>query len=140
MTVGLLDINVLLALAWPNHQHHDRAHAWFLRESASGWATCALTQLGFVRLSSNPAYTPAAVTPSEAAALLVQLTSHEAHRFMSELPPLAIEVFARAAGYQQTTDAYLVHVAEHHAARVITFDAPLRQHARSSESVTVIEL
>jgi predicted nucleic acid-binding protein len=50
----LLDVNVLLALAWPNHQFHAAA----LRElqpRRGRWATCALTQLGFIRLSSNPA-------------------------------------------------------------------------------------
>jgi toxin-antitoxin system PIN domain toxin len=138
MTFAVLDVNVLLALAWPNHQHHDRAHEWFLRESSYGWATCALTQLAFVRLSSNPAYTPAAVTPAEAAALLIALTSHVAHRILSELPPVAVELFARAAGHRQTTDAYLVHLAEHHAGRIVTFDAPMRQHARNGEAVTVI--
>lgn len=56
MTAILLDTNVLLALAWPNHQHHGTAQRWFKREAPRGWATCALTQLGFVRLSSNPAY------------------------------------------------------------------------------------
>jgi uncharacterized protein len=140
MTSALVDVNVLLALAWPNHQHHDRAHGWFIRESPDGWATCALTQLAFVRLSSNPAYTPAAVPPSEAAALLGTLTSHATHRFLAELPPLRVEFFANAVGHQQTTDAYLVHLAEHHGVRLVTFDAPLRRHARGSETVTVIDI
>jgi toxin-antitoxin system PIN domain toxin len=140
MTPALVDVNVLLALAWPNHQHHDRAHGWFIREGSHGWATCALTQLAFVRLSSNPAYTPAAVPPTEAAALLVMLTSHATHRFVAELPPLSVGFFANAVGHQQTTDAYLAHVAEHHALRLVTFDAPLRQHARGSDTVTVIDI
>ena len=49
------------------------------REAVHGWATCALTQLGFLRLSSNPAYTSAHATPREAAALLGQPTTHAAH-------------------------------------------------------------
>lgn len=43
MKAALLDINVLLALAWPSHQHHAAAHGWFARESRHGWATCAFT-------------------------------------------------------------------------------------------------
>jgi len=50
----LLDVNALLALAWPNHQFHDAVVERLERQPASLWATCALTQLGFVRLSSNP--------------------------------------------------------------------------------------
>lgn len=42
MKIALLDTNVLLALAWPNHQHHAQAHAWFNLEAKNGWATCAI--------------------------------------------------------------------------------------------------
>ncbi|MFN0130032.1 MAG: hypothetical protein ACKV19_25485 [Verrucomicrobiales bacterium] len=45
MKPALLDTNVLLALAWPNHQHHAQAHTWFSANAKKGWATCALTQL-----------------------------------------------------------------------------------------------
>ncbi|MCC6764048.1 MAG: hypothetical protein IT293_05225 [Deltaproteobacteria bacterium] len=53
MKAALLDTNVLLALAWPNHQHHSAAHGWFAARAKKGWATCAFTQLGFIRLSSR---------------------------------------------------------------------------------------
>ena len=49
MTIALLDVNVLLALAWPNHMHHADSKAWFDREAPHGWATCALTQLSLNR-------------------------------------------------------------------------------------------
>ena len=45
MSVSLLDVNVLLALAWPTHVHHLAAHRWFAENSGLGWATCPLTQL-----------------------------------------------------------------------------------------------
>lgn len=48
--IALPDINVLLALAWSNHPHHDAAHRWFSRDAAAGWATCGFTQTGFLRL------------------------------------------------------------------------------------------
>jgi len=32
----LLDINVLLALAWPNHVHHGPALTWFAASHATG--------------------------------------------------------------------------------------------------------
>ena len=27
--IALPDVNVLIALAWPNHVHHDAARSWF---------------------------------------------------------------------------------------------------------------
>ena len=53
--VGLFDVNVLVALAWPNHVHHARALDWFREHSPLGWATCSITETGFVRVSSNRA-------------------------------------------------------------------------------------
>ena len=73
MKPALLDTNVLLALAWPNHQNHASAHDWFKAQARHGWASCAVTQLGFVRLSSNPSFTASAVTPQQAATLLREL-------------------------------------------------------------------
>jgi uncharacterized protein len=51
--ITLPDINELLALAWGNHAHHDAAHRWFARDATVGWATCLLTQTGFLRFSLN---------------------------------------------------------------------------------------
>ena len=60
----LLDVNALMALAWPNHQHHRAVVDRLDRPPAPEWATCALTQLGFVRLSSNPAVVGVRRTPA----------------------------------------------------------------------------
>jgi len=138
MKAALLDVNVLLALAWPNHQHHAAAHGWFRREGHHGWATCALTQLGFVRLSSNPAYTAAAVTPAQAANLLRRLVAHRGHRYWESLPAPDPAMFGHVLGHQQVQDAYLVRLAERHRGRLATFDGRLTGHATRAESVSVI--
>ena len=63
MSVGLLDANMLIALAWPSHVHHREAHEWFAANQSAGWATCPLTRCAFVRVSSNPKIIPEAVVP-----------------------------------------------------------------------------
>ena len=138
MSVALLDVDVLLALGWPNHQHHRAAHDWFGREAGGGWATCALTQLGFIRLSSNPAYTPAPVSPGAAAALLRQWTEHTAHAYWDAMVPPVALVFTAAFGHAQVTDAYLVHLAESCGGRLVTFDRRVATHARMNDSVQVL--
>src|SRR5262249_7534558 len=77
----LLDVNVLLALAWPNHVHHNEAAAWFERKGAPAFRTCPITETGFVRISSNPAFTANAVMPNQALILLQQITSLPGHEF-----------------------------------------------------------
>jgi uncharacterized protein len=49
----LLDVNLLMALLWEDHEHHGCARKWF--SGVREFATCPLTQLGFARLSSHPA-------------------------------------------------------------------------------------
>lgn len=139
MKPALLDTNVLLALAWPNHQHHAQAHTWFAAHAKQGWATCAFTQLGFIRLSSNPAYTSNAVSPQEAAALLGQWTRLKTHRFWSSPAAENPAIYARAIGHQQVNDAWLVEVARCNAGCLVTLDTRLPVHALEAGLVEVIE-
>ncbi len=139
MKAALLDTNVLLALAWPNHQHHAPAHAWFAGESKKGWATCAFTQLGFIRLSSNPAYTADAVTPQDAATLLQQWTRLKTHRFWTSPAADDPAIYARALGHQQVNDAWLVKVARENSGRLVTLDTRLPVHASETGLVDVID-
>src|SRR5436305_11396322 len=96
----LLDVNALLALAWPNHQFHTAVLARLEQRPAPRWATCALTQLGFVRLSSNPTIVEVRKTPAEAVGLLADLTRDQQHVYLESLPalPKAARVFRHLLG------------------------------------------
>ena len=120
----LLDVNVLLALAWPNHIHHREAQIWFAANAAAGFRTCPITQTGFVRISSNPAFTPQAVTPGEALALLDRMAQLPGHEFWPDDIPLrkAVENWPFLAGHRQVTDAYLVALASAHGGILATLD------------------
>ncbi|MDZ7669431.1 MAG: type II toxin-antitoxin system VapC family toxin [Gammaproteobacteria bacterium] len=125
MTARLLDVNVLVALTWPTHVHHLAARTWFDRESAAGWATCPITQLGFVRVSSNPKAIPDAVRPQQAIAMFQQMTRLPGHRFWpDDVPVTATGPFASLSlvGHRQVTDAYLVALARHHGGKLATLD------------------
>lgn len=125
----LPDVNLLLALAWPNHQFHGAARSWFSARTGT-WHTCAVTQLGFVRLSSNPAYTAHAKTPHEAVLLLAGMVRHPRHRFVDESSPLDGERFTDIArnlqGHKQVTDAYLIHLARDRGLHLATCDRRLQ--------------
>lgn len=121
----LLDLNLLLALAWPSHVHHGPAHAWFEREGSPGWATCPVTQLGFVRLSSNPAFTSDAVSPLEALSLLQRITAMDSHEFWSDDVDCVSDAFSagiQITGHRQVTDAYLLSLARARSGCLATLD------------------
>jgi len=102
---ALLDINVLLALLDADHVDHQRAQEWISGEIQHGWASCALTQNGFVRIISQPRY-PSPVSPFEAVERLRRATGTEYH----------------VHGPRQVTDVYLLALAVEHGGRFVTFD------------------
>ena len=136
----LLDVNLLLALAWPNHQHHAVSVRWFAAREGEPWSTCALTELAFVRLSSNPAFTAEAKDPVTAVSLLEAMTAHAHHRFLQELPRVtASDRWAHVGSAKATTDAYLVMVAAHHGVQLATLDGRLaRNPAFVADTVLVV--
>jgi uncharacterized protein len=134
----LLDINVLLALAWPSHQFHASAQRWFER-MGKRWASCAITQLGFVRISSNPAFSPHAKSPAELTELLADMTKYGKHTYLANLPALAgLDDWTTIGGHKQVTDAYLALVAKHHRKKLATFDVRLGRHPELGPAVEVI--
>lgn len=122
--IALLDVNVLMALAWPNHEHHDLVSEWFDRHQDRGWATCPLTQSGFVRVSSNHRV-PYAKSPREAVALLSQIVDFPSHVFFPDDISLVTSRFVaieRLIGHGQVTDAHVLGIALSHRARLATLD------------------
>ncbi len=129
MKTALLDVNILTALLWPAHEHHDVAHRWFRGRSNARWASCSLTQLGFVRIVSNPVFSSDALSPTAAAALLAENLAHPGHQFWTESlqVPVAIkDVETAIHGYRQLTDAYLLALASRRRSVLATFDRGLR--------------
>jgi hypothetical protein len=126
---ALLDVNVLTALLWPTHEHHEIAYRWIDARANSRWATCSLTQLGFVRIVSNPAFSRDALSPAAAVALLAENLEHTAHEFWEEdlqVPPAMRRIESRLQGYRQFNDAYLLALASRRGGVLATFDRPLR--------------
>jgi len=136
----LLGVNVLLAIAWPNHQFHAAAVAAL--SSRNRWATCALTQLGFIRLSANPAAIATAKSPRQAASLLARLVADSLHVYLESFPAPASkdwpDAFAGLFGHQQVTDAYLLRLAAANNAVLVTFDRRLESIAGSKPLVKVL--
>ena len=89
-------------------------------------------------MSSNPAYTPSAVSPSEAAGLLEQWVRHPRHAFWESAPANGTGIYARAVGHQQVNDAWLVEVARQSGGRVVTFDGRIGLHDADPSRVTVL--
>ena len=124
----LFDVNVLIALFDADHIHHERAHDWWKAHRADGWASCPLTQNGFVRVLSQPAY-PKAITVTAAIDLLTTATADAGHRFwpdsVSLVEPRRLDR-KQIVGPKQITDVYLLALAVEQQGRLATFDRAIR--------------
>lgn len=128
MTAFLLDVSTLIALAWPTHSAHERVQTWFSRNSGQGWATCPFTECAFVRIVSNPAFSPNFLTLPAAVRLLTLNVNHPTHRFWADDLPLedAFRHFSgRILGHNQVTDGYLLGLAAHKKGKLATLDESL---------------
>lgn len=123
--IALLDVNVLIALAWPNHIFHATARKWLRKQKTKGWATCPTTENGFIRISSNPRITPEYKSPGEAARLVQQLRRIEGHVFWNEESSLIDDRWVpleKIHTCHQVTDAHLLSLAMRNQGRLATFD------------------
>jgi toxin-antitoxin system PIN domain toxin len=136
----LLDVNLLLALAWPSHQHHRLAQQWFAESRAAGFRTCPLTETAFVRISSNPAFTGDAVSPRAAMDLLEAVRAMPEHGFWPDDLALC-EAFREGVElglHRQITDAYLIALARTHGGVLATLDRDTLAVPGAAEFVAVI--
>lgn len=128
--VYLLDVNLLLAVDNKLHPHHDDAQRWFkhrIRTEQHRWATCPITENGFIRIASNPNYPQAATygTVADTTAALAQLCTDTQHEFWTDNPSLRDAPrfdLSRVAGPRQLTDVYLLALAIEHGERLATLE------------------
>ena len=139
---ALLDVNVLIALAWPNHVHHHAVRSWFREWGVeNGWASCPMSEAGFVRVCCTPLVVKEAVTPFDAISMLRQLRQSGSHSFwplehsMVDLDPGIVD---RLQGYRQVTDAVLLSVALRQGGCLATLDSRLAQLHPPDERNAVI--
>lgn len=123
--VALLDVNVLLALAWPDHTFHGVVRSWLRARPRLQWASCAITQSGFVRLSCMPKLVGHVIAPAQAVDLLVRMVRQSGHEYWADcpgIPDLALWPSLTITGQRQITDAYLLALAHHHNGKLVTLD------------------
>lgn len=118
----LLDVNVLLAAIWDSHPLHERAFAGI---KAKRIAVCPLTELGFIRISTNPKATINA--PMDKAHELLQrfIQERSASRIPDDLPALE----SKPTKSDEVTDCYLAELAARHDMKFATLDERIRHSA-----------
>jgi predicted nucleic acid-binding protein len=120
----LLDVNALVALGFLEHEFHERVGRWLLslgKGASYEILTCAITELGFVRvLSQAPQY---GLTVAQSRTLLVRLKKQGMvpFRFIADAHDIA-RLPAWVKTGRQTTDGHLAELARAHDSVLATLD------------------
>jgi predicted nucleic acid-binding protein len=110
----LLDVNVLLAAIWQQHPDFSKANAWLTGRQV---ATCALSELGFLRVSTHQKAIKADMTALRPL-LHSFLEKHKAEFVPADLPALK----SSATKSEALTDLYLAELASSKGMKLATFD------------------
>lgn len=140
---SLLDVNVLIALLEPGHGSFQKAQEWFKSLDRDDWGVCPLTEIGFVRITTNPSFYPGPRTRDQAASILAELANRPGYRYwpLEESWVRLTAPFARRiSGHQQVTDAYLLGLAIKEDGVLVTFDRGIRYMAGPDFSRHVLVL
>jgi predicted nucleic acid-binding protein len=126
---GLLDVNALVALAHQGHADHSRMIHWFASLSGSDarLATCAITEIGFVRVSIQAGFERDAAGAVETLEGLKQSS-----RIPFVLLPDALGANRRpdwASGPKQVTGGHLLELARENDMQLVTLDKGIPQAA-----------
>lgn len=141
MTTYLLDVNLLLALSDPMHVHHDIAHQWFALTGSQSWATCPLTENGYVRIASHPGYPNRPGDVGTVLAILRQFCAGSGHQFWAEDVSIReLLVPGVAVTHSHVTDVYLLGLAVHKGGNLATLDSriPVAAVQGGVEAIEVI--
>ena len=143
--VSLLDVNVLVALFFSDHVHHDLAHDWFADHRHQGWATCPLTENGLVRVACQQPSDDLLLRPVDVIRHLDRFCRDKHHRAWTD----AVSLFDNTLfapqfirGPRQLTDVYLLGLAKKMGGRLATFDRTIPVKAvrgATADSLQIIE-
>ncbi|NJM40689.1 MAG: PIN domain-containing protein [Anaerolineae bacterium] len=139
----LLDVNVLLALCDSGHAFSTAAHRWWAKRGSESWATCPITENGFVRIASNPSYPNPSNGADIALMVLNDFCSRDGHIFWADDVSLReILVKGQVLTHTQITDVYLLALAARHGGKLATFDKTIstKYVKESSQALEVISL
>ena len=120
----LLDVSVLIPLTDSLHEHHNRATKWFEADPHRAWATCAITENGFVRIMGHKNYPNFAGETNSAREVLQNLCLLPGHQFWpDDLSLRDRNTFPKLPDSRHLTDCYLLALAVQRKGRFVTLDS-----------------
>jgi predicted nucleic acid-binding protein len=117
----LLDVNALMGLGFSKHAFHERIENWLASVGRADLATCAITELGFVRILAQLPDHEITVESAQEMLALLKATSLASFTFLVD--DAGVDRLPKWVKHaKQTTDGHLVSLAHAHGAVLATLD------------------
>jgi predicted nucleic acid-binding protein len=119
--IYLLDVNALMGLGFSKHVFHDRVESWLESMDQANLATCAITELGFVRILAQLPDHEITVEFAQEMLALLKATSRASFTFLVD--DVGVDLLPKwVKNPGQTTDGHLAALAKAHGATLATLD------------------
>lgn len=122
----LPDVNFWLALVFDSHFHHPPAKKWMEQAAPRSVSFCRVTQMGFLRLATNPKAFPLHAVPMNESWRLYEVLSQDQRVALTDEPSGLESAFRgftqfRTFSTNVWTDAYLAAFATTADYELVTF-------------------
>jgi predicted nucleic acid-binding protein len=118
----LLDVNALVAMHHTNHPEHRIVHAWLAGHAPTQRFSCAICDLGFIRISMNVYnYT------LDLAQNALSLIKRDVAGYINTPPPPRLARWVMS--HKHTTDSYLCQLAASNGMNLATLDTGIKDPA-----------
>ena len=118
----LLDVNMLIAAIWRDHQDQPRVEGWLRRKQT---AACPISELGFLRISSGETFPFRAEPQINAEMLFRNFFGSSAADSSDDFSPQQIA----AQSSRDFTDRHPAELAEQHRMKLATLDTRIFHRA-----------
>jgi uncharacterized protein len=144
MGANLWDVSLLVAMFDESHIHNRLVHHWMASHAHEQWASCAITENGFIRVGSRQTYPNILTTPESVAAGLREFKRNTAARHVywqcdiSLADQTVFDLRSLASG-RHSTDVFLAGLAHKNGGRFVTLDAKVAWQAVRGAQADLVE-
>jgi len=135
----LLDINFLLAVFFKKHPHHEKAAQYYREFSAHGWATCPITENGFLRIGLQQVFRDEAQSSSNLRNALRAWKLNSNHQFWADDISITNDLILEIPENKSVTELYLLALAVKNGGKFISFDKRIQADlVRGGKSALIV--
>lgn len=118
----LFDVNILLAVFFKTHLHHEKAANAYKKYAPRGWATCPTTENGFTRVGLQKVFIDESRNSDRLRDMLTVWKSDENYQFWADELSILDDLILNIPNHTSVTELQLLALAVKNGGKFVTFN------------------